>query len=159
MNPTPIENTQDARVEFARASDLDAMAELLAELFALEGDFHPEREKQLAGLRLVLENPDAGQLFVLRAGNRVGGMANALITVSTAEGKKVVLLEDVIVAKDFRRRRFGRLLVETVCEWAGARGFSRLTLLADKTNESALVFYQSLGFTHSTMRVLRKKLA
>jgi GNAT superfamily N-acetyltransferase len=124
----------------------------------LEEDFHPEREKQFAGLRLILENPLIGQLFVLRTGDAIAGMANALITVSTAEGGKVVLLEDVIVAKRFRGRGLGRLLVEKVCEWAKARGMPRLTLLADQANVNALAFYERLGFTPSVMRVLRKKI-
>ncbi|MDR1367922.1 MAG: GNAT family N-acetyltransferase [Candidatus Accumulibacter sp.] len=156
MNPVSAE---DARVDSAKPADLCAMADLLADLFAMEKDFHPEREKQLAGLRLVLENPKIGRLFVLRSKDRVVGMANALITVSTAEGGKVVLLEDVIVAKNLRGQRLGRLLVEAVCEWATERGFSRLTLLVDKTNENARAFYKSLGFELSMMRVLRKKLA
>ena len=78
-------------------ADLEALADLLAELFTLESDFRPERDKQLRGLRLILDNPQIGRLFVLRVDQKVAGMANALITVSTAEGRSVVLLEDVIV--------------------------------------------------------------
>jgi hypothetical protein len=47
--------SREARIDFAAADDLEAMAGLLAELFTLESDFSPEREKQLAGLRLILE--------------------------------------------------------------------------------------------------------
>jgi len=39
-------------VDFATAADLEPMADLLGELFTLERDFQPGREKQLAGLRL-----------------------------------------------------------------------------------------------------------
>ncbi|MDR1934934.1 MAG: GNAT family N-acetyltransferase, partial [Candidatus Accumulibacter sp.] len=94
----------ETRVDFATAADLEAMADLLAELFALESDFAPEREKQLAGLRLILDDPGIGRLFVLRVDGRVAGMANALLTVSTVEGRRVVLLEDVIVAAGYRGR-------------------------------------------------------
>jgi hypothetical protein len=66
-------------------------------LFTLESDFKPDREKQLRGLRLILDNPTMGRLFVLRDEGKVLGMANALITVSTAEGARVLLLEDVVV--------------------------------------------------------------
>ncbi len=79
-------------IDFATTDDLEALADLLAELFTLESDFRPERNKQLRGLRLILDNPQIGRLFVLRIDEEVAGMANALITVSTAEGRSVVLL-------------------------------------------------------------------
>lgn len=146
-------------IDFATAADLETMADLLAELFTLESDFSPEREKQLRGLRLILENPQFGQLFVLRVGDQVIGMANALLTISTAEGCPVLLLEDVIVKACFRGRALGRQLVEHVLAWARARGIVRVTLLADQDNAPALAFYERLGFTPSAMRVLRRGLS
>lgn len=147
-----------ATVEFASGDDLDAMADLLAELFALESDFAPERDKQLAGLRHILDNPASGRLFVLRVDGRVAGMANALVTISTAEGGRVLVLEDVIVGSAWRGGGFGRRLVEHVLDWAKAEGMSRVTLLADKDNAPALAFYERLGFGPSAMRVMRKAL-
>lgn len=143
-------------IDFATAADLDALADLLAELFMLESDFRPVREKQLRGLRLILDAPQIGRLFVLRVGGRVAGMANALITVSTAEGRPVVLLEDVIVGAAWRGRGLGRRLVEHVLGWAEMAGMARVTLLADRDNMSALAFYEALGFAPSAMRVLRR---
>ena len=146
-------------VDFATAADLEAMADLLAELFTLESDFSPERDKQLRGLRLILENPQFGRLFVLRAGDQVAGMANALLTISTAEGCPVLLLEDVIVKAEWRGRQLGRQLVAHVFDWALSSGITRVTLLADQGNSPALAFYQRLGFTPSAMCVLRRKLS
>ena len=146
-------------VDFASAADLEAMADLLAELFTLESDFSPERDKQLRGLRLILDNPQLGRLFVLRAGDQVAGMANALLTISTAEGCPVLLLEDVIVKAEWRGRQLGRQLVEHVFDWALSSGITRVTLLADQGNSPALAFYQRLGFTPSAMCVLRRKLS
>jgi len=145
-----------ATIDFATADDLEPMADLLAELFTLESDFKPVRGKQIAGLRLILDNRDVGQLFVLRVDGRVAGMANALYTVSTAEGRRVVLLEDVIVKAAYRGTGLGRLLVEHVLAWAAANGLPRITLLADRDNAPALAFYEHLGFEYSAMRVLRK---
>ena len=146
----------NATIDFATADDLDSMADLLAELFTLESDFKPERRKQIAGLRLILNNREVGQLFVLRVDGRVAGMANALFTVSTAEGRRVILLEDVIVKSAYRGTGLGRRLVEHILAWAAANGLPRVTLLADKDNAPALAFYERLGFEHSAMRVLRK---
>jgi GNAT superfamily N-acetyltransferase len=148
----------DIVIDFASETDLPALCDLLTELFTLEADFKPDREKQLRGLRLILDTPAIGRLFVLRVDGKVAGMANALITVSTAQGTPVLLLEDVIVSGVYRGAGLGRRLVEHVCAWAKSEGMSRVTLLADKDNRAALAFYEKLGFGPSAMRVLRKPL-
>lgn len=148
----------EATVDFASAADLPAMADLLDTLFTLEADFRPERDKQLRGLRMVMETPALGRLFVLRLDGNVIGMANALITVSTAQGTRVVLLEDVIVRDSHRGDGLGRKLVEHVCAWAKSEGMTRVTLLADKDNAAALAFYERLGFEPSSMVVRRRTL-
>lgn len=146
-----------APVEFATERDLPALADLLCELFALESDFHADPERQLAGLRLILANPALGRLFVLRIDGEVAGMANALITVSTAVGAPVLLLEDVIVGRTWRGAGHGRHLVEHVCAWARAQGMARVTLLADRGNARVLALYARLGFEGSAMVVRRKR--
>ena len=145
-------------VDFATDADLPAMADLLYELFTLESDFQPERDKQLRGLKLILDTPQIGRLFVLRVDGTVAGMANALITVSTAQGTRVLLLEDVIVSAKFRAAGLGRTLVDHVCAWAKREGMTRVTLLADKDNIKALAFYERMGFESSAMVVRRKPL-
>ncbi|NTV97420.1 MAG: GNAT family N-acetyltransferase [Thiobacillus sp.] len=148
----------DIRVDFAEAGDLPALADLLAELFTLESDFVPDRAKQLAGLHLILDHPELGRLFVLRVDGAVAGMANALFTVSTAEGGRVLVLEDVIVAARQRGGGLGRRLVEHVFDWARGQGMARVTLLVDRDNAPAQAFYERLGFGPSAMRVLRRPL-
>ncbi len=145
-------------IAFATATDLPQLADLLAELFMLESDFTPDHGKQLRGLRTILDEPALGRLFVLRVGGKVAGMANALITVSTAEGGRVLLLEDVIVSREHRSSGLGRQLVEHVLQWARKQGMTRVTLLADRDNQPALGFYRGLGFESSGMTVLRRKL-
>ena len=153
-----ITRLNNMQIEFATQADLPALADLLAELFSLEADFRPDRAKQLAGLQLILDNPASGQLFVLRLDGAVAGMANALITFSTAEGGRVLLLEDVIVSRNCRGNGAGRRLVEHVLAWAQSQGMSRVTLLADKDNAPALGFYEKMGFQVSAMKVLRRNL-
>ena len=157
-SPQGARPAEKISIDFATVADLEAMADLLAELFTLESDFSPEREQQLRGLRLILQTPSSGRLFVLRAGDQVAGMANALLTISTAEGCPVLLLEDVIVKAAWRGRQLGRQLVEHVFDWARAAGITRVTLLADQDNAPALAFYERVGFCRSNMRVLRLNL-
>ena len=146
-------------IDFAKATDLVAMAGLLRELFTVESDFRPQREKQLAALRWILDHPAHGRLFVLRDAGRVVGMANALISISTAEGGPVLILEDVILAASHRSNGHGRALVEHVMKWAESEGMHRVTLLADRDNAAALAFYERLGFEASAMVVRRRRLS
>jgi GNAT superfamily N-acetyltransferase len=146
------------KINFATENDLPQLADLLAELFTLESDFCPERDKQLRALRLILENPAQGRLFVVHDGEKIAGMANALIFISTAEGGRVLLLEDVIVHREYRGRGLGRELIEHVFAWAIEQNMPRVTLLADRDNRAALDFYSKLGFASSPMSVLRKML-
>jgi GNAT superfamily N-acetyltransferase len=108
---------------------------------------------------MIFDDPALGRLFVLRVGGKVAGMANALITISTAEGGRVLLLEDVIVHKEYRGGGLGRSLVEQVLVWAREEGMTRISLLADRDNQAALDFYRKLGFASSHMTVLRKALS
>ena len=70
----------------------------------------------------------------------------------------VGLLEDLVVAADFRNQGVGeKLLAETV-RWAECQGLKRLQLLADKDNRSALKFYGKHGW-ESTQLICLKKLS
>ena len=154
----PEQQTQNIKIGFATPNDLPHLADLLAELFTMESDFGPDRVKQLRGLQLILDSPGAGRLFVLHVGGKVAGMANALITISTSEGGRVLLLEDVIVIGEHRGRGLGSCLVAHVLNWAHEQGMARVTLLADRDNQAALGFYRKLGFEYSQMTVLRKNI-
>ena len=96
-------------IEQATLEDLPEMTDLLIDLFTHEGDFIPDRSKQMRGLQLILEQPNRGRIFVLREAGRIVGMINLLFTISTAEGGFVILLEDVIVHHAFRAHGFGSL--------------------------------------------------
>ena len=151
----------DSSIEIgdATAADIPAMVVLLNELFSIERDFVPDAAKQERGLRLILDNPAIGRIFVARLAGQVVGMASLLFTVSTAEGGLAAVLEDVIVAAPYRRLKLGRRLVRHARQWAEEQGIVRLTLLADRNNGPALRFYESEGFHCSeTMVVYRRRL-
>ncbi len=143
----------------ATPMDIPALVALLGELFSIEREFTPDAAKQERGLRLILDNPALGRIFVARMDGQAVGMASLLFTVSTAEGGLAAMLEDVIVAAPYRRLRVGRRLLRHVSDWARAQGVLRLTLLVDKNNSPALRFYESEGFTGAeTMGVYRHRL-
>lgn len=140
----------------ARPSDLDALVRLLAELFSLEADFRPDEARQRRGLSLLLEDRLRRTVIVAEAGGAVIGMVTGQLVVSTAEGAASVWVEDMVVAAASRRLGVGRRLLRAVEEWGATRGATRLQLLADRENRSALAFYASLGWTGTQLVCLRR---
>jgi GNAT superfamily N-acetyltransferase len=143
------------RIEPATLDDLPELIELLFELFSQESDFVPDRDREMRGLRLLLEQPSRGRVFVLRSPNKIVGMINLLITISTAEGGFVLVLEDLIVHKGHRRQGFGTQLLHYAIDFAKKKKFLRITLLTDKPNEQLKRFFAQNGFVESNMIPMR----
>ena len=143
------------RIEPATLDDLPQLTELLFELFSQEADFIPNRDKEMRGLRLLLEQPSRGRIFVLRAPGKIIGMINLLITISTAEGGFVLVLEDLIIHRDYRHQGFGTRLLDHAVDFAKKKNFLRVTLLADKPNERLKRFFLKNGFVESDMIPMR----
>jgi ribosomal protein S18 acetylase RimI-like enzyme len=129
------------------------MAALLVELFLIEDDFNIDIEKQIRGLELLLETKNS-LLLVAEISGQVIGMVSMQGIVSTAMGQCVGLVEDMIVSNEYRRMGVGRLLLSSMIENATALGYGRITLGADKRNDSAIAFYQSFGFKTSNMGLM-----
>jgi len=147
---------ENLKIEPATLNDLPQLADLLYDLFSEEQDFIPDREKQIRGLRLILEQPNRGRIFVLRNEHSIIGMVNLLITISTAEGGFVLLLEDLIILPSHRGQGYGTKLLEYVENYASEKGFLRITLLTDKPNDRSKNFYLTHGYQESDMVPLRK---
>ena len=145
----------EPHIEQATLEDLPQLTDLLFELFTMEGDFKPDRAKQMRGLRLILEQPSRGRIFVLRHNGMIFGMINLLFTISTAEGGGVILLEDVIMHRDYRGQGHGRRLLQHVIDYAKKKDFLRITLLTARLNERSQGFFAGFGFTPSKMIPMR----
>lgn len=152
--PEPV-NSLLPRIEAATLEDLPQLVELLTALFEEEEDFVPDPRKQEQGLRMILEQPNRGRIFVLRTDHMAVGMANLLFTISTAEGGLVVLLEDVIVHPQHRGQGYGGRLLDHAIEFARGRGFKRITLLTDRISAESQTFFQRHGFKFSNMIPMR----
>jgi GNAT superfamily N-acetyltransferase len=142
-------------IEAATVADIPQLANLLTLLFTQEVDFRPDRAKQERGLRLLIESPSTGVVFVAREGNEVVGMVSLLFTISTAEGGPACWLEDMVVRPDRRGDGIGNRLLQHAIDYARIHGFSRITLLTDKVNAGAIRFYERHGFVESAMTALR----
>lgn len=141
----------------AAIPDISSMIRLLKILFSIETDFAFDELVQRKGLEMMLSDNTDCCLMVAEINQQVIGMCTAQILVSTAEGGKVALIEDLVVEDAYRGHGLGKELLSAVEEWAMAQGVKRLQLLADRTNTPALNFYQKLNWKSTQLICLRKK--
>jgi ribosomal protein S18 acetylase RimI-like enzyme len=142
------------KIRPAQSADLDSLVSLLHTLFTIEDDFSFDDARQRRGLSLMLAN-ERGCVLVVEAEGQVVGMCTGQLLVSTAEGGLSLLVEDVVVDRQWRGRGVGRLLMTAISDWAKAKKVSRLQLLADRNNEPALDFYRSQGWQTTALICLR----
>jgi ribosomal protein S18 acetylase RimI-like enzyme len=144
-------------IRTAKPSDIPQLVELLKELFTIEADFDFDQEKQAYGLNMLLNSEkDCVLVAELLSDSKLLGMCTVQTLISTAEGGPVGLLEDLIVAADFRHQGVGAKLLAEAANWAKCKGLKRLQLLADKNNLPALNFYQKQGWQSTQLICLRK---
>ena len=144
-------------IEFGPAafSDIPALCDLLALLFAQEAEFTPERAAQERGVTAIMQDGQKGHFLVARRNGRAIAMVSLLYTVSTALGARVAWLEDMVVEPSERGGGIGGGLLAFAVEFAKDQGCRRLTLLTDQDNVQAQRFYQRQGFGGSAMRPMR----
>ena len=155
----PQDLANQVRIEPATLDEIGEIVEMVMQLFELEADFEPDRQKQEDGLRLLLEAPSRGRIFVLRNDHRIIGMVTTLTTISTAEGGFVLLLEDFFIHPSHRSQGFGRQMLDYVVDYAKMKDFKRITLLTDKISEESQKFFQANGFKFSQMIPMRLQLS
>ena len=142
-------------VRLATLDDVPGLSGLLSVLFTQEAEFRPDPDAQASGLSLILGDPALGAILVAREQERLLGMVNLLYTVSTALGRRVALLEDMVVAPGARGRGIGHQLLTSAIAHARAAGSARITLLTDTDNVDAQRFYRRHGFAASPMLPMR----
>jgi GNAT superfamily N-acetyltransferase len=145
------------RVRTAVEGDLPALVELLRVLFAIEADFRPDAERQRRGLAAMLDDPERRVVLVAEGEGVIVGMATGQLVISTAQGGAACLVEDVVVAADWRGHGIGGWLVDEVSRWARRRSATRLQLVADRENEAALRFYDRRGWRRTRLVALHRE--
>jgi GNAT superfamily N-acetyltransferase len=146
-------------IRSAQPADIPGLCDLLAELFAIESNFTPNCEKQVQGLTLLITGASGSAVvFVAEMDGKVIGMASVQTLISTAEGGRVGLVEDVIVDGRFRSKGIGARLLDQIIAWSRNKELKRLQLLADRANLSAVNFYIRHGWQATDMHCMRMML-
>ena len=143
-----------AHIRPATPEDIPTMVELLQVLFAIEADFSFDGDKHAAGLSLLLDSPTS-LILVAEREDKVVAMATGQSVISTAEGTRALLVEDVVVEERYRGMGIGSRLLRTLAFWATSKKISRMQLLADRNNRPALEFYSRCGWQQTELICLR----
>ena len=141
----------------ANYSDIKSMIRLLRILFSIETDFEVDESTQQSGLEMMLGNYTERCIIVAEINQQIVGMCTAQILVSTAEGGRVAIIEDLVVEDAFRGQGIGKGLLLAIEGWSIAQDVRRLQLLADRNNTRALEFYKSMNWKYTQLKCLRKK--
>jgi len=142
-------------ISIACLNDLPELIELLNDLFTQDVEFVPDLKKQKSGLEAIINNPEIGEILVLKDDGQILGMVSLLYSISTALGGKVAILEDMIIHTDYRQIGLGKELLGEAIRFSKERNCLRLTLLTDFNNDAAIQFYQKFGFKKSEMIPMR----
>ena len=151
-------DTQNIIIRSATLADLDDLVELLRDLFFIETDFTFNETTQRRGLKLMLDGGlNHKCILVAEAEGEVVGMCSAQTRISTAEGKVVAVIEDVVVSKKWRGKGIGRKLMKEIEHWGRTRKIKHFQLLADKNNAQGIAFYQKQNWVVTQLICLTKR--
>ena len=148
-------NTLSVKVRHGATADLSSMTNLLEQLFSIESDFTPNIRKQRQGLATLMQSDEATMLVAVANGDVIG-MITMQPLISTAEGGLVGVVEDLIIAKEWRKKGVGSMLLKAIEAEAIAQGMTRLQLHYDSDNKDAELFYASHQWNKTHMVVMRK---
>ena len=136
-------------VRQATIFDLD----LLAPLFDQYRQFYRRPSDVDLARRFLLERFQHNQsvifLATLRDGSAVGFM-QLFPSFSSVSAARILILNDLFVRPDARRKRVGALLLASAAGFGRVAGAARLTLSTEVTNETAQALYESAGWTRQT---------
>ncbi len=94
--------------------------------------------------KTFIEN-DENALFIAFWDGKAAGFLTAHRLRRFDKRKAEVLLYEIGVHPDYRRRGIGKALIEEVKKWANKVGADKVWVLTEKDNEAAMAMYKSSG--------------
>lgn len=146
-------------IRIATIEDLQALREISIETFGdtFAAQNKPENmqvymekafdERQLAK---ELDQPDS-TFYLLEEGGELAGFLKLNVGGAQSEpmGDEALEIERIYIRRAFKRRGYGRKLIELAREVAEAQGKSKLWLGVWEKNADAAAFYERLGFVRA----------
>ena len=143
-----------SEIEFRRAQapDLPAIVAMLADDAlgaAREDPSTPLASSYLDAFRAIDADPNQMLAVAVEAGQVVATLQLTFLPGISRKGAWRGQIEAVRVARPWRSRGVGQLMIEWAIEQCRARGCSVVQLTTDKGRAQAHAFYERLGFTAS----------
>jgi ribosomal protein S18 acetylase RimI-like enzyme len=148
----------------ANPNDLPAITDLAGKMVdfhrSLDNYYKPlsaykNLEKELAG-----ELADKNSLFlVIEKDNKIIGYFRGSIEPAPAYAspKKIGVIYDIYVQKEYRKQGVGEALMKEILEWFQSKNIKNIELSVDARNNNAINFWKKFGFFEYKLR-LRKDL-
>ncbi|HZK33947.1 MAG TPA: ribosomal protein S18-alanine N-acetyltransferase [Bacillota bacterium] len=100
----------------------------------------------LESLRLEIEQNQCARYYIIKANEMAVAYGGMWIVLDEAH------ITNIAVHPDYRNRRLGRLMVQTLIKEALGIGMGRMTLEVRVSNKAAIRLYKSLGFEEGGIR-------
>jgi len=146
----------DISVRKATANDYIPLCELFDEVDALHRDNLPHifqkpcgtaREQDYYSGLLADENV---ALLVAEAGEELVGFVHAIVRDATTfpvfVPRHYAIVDSIVVKSGFKSHGIGRILMDQAQAWAIAKGATSIELNVYEFNETAISFYERLGY-------------
>ena len=138
------------RIRPARSGDWSQLETLVAGISSFHGDKHGLTRSQFDNFAIGEHAPVTVLVAETEEGLLAGFVAGFAIY-SFQEGRTNFEIQNLFVAENFRRQRIGEVLMMNIMQSARRRhGPLTFRLGALKWNETALKFYEQMGFVPST---------
>jgi len=147
----------DFSIRQATERDCEELSKMFAEGDALHSKALPQvfreagvpaRTRELISKLISDEN---AALFVAEYKGQTIGLVHVSIrespTISVMVERRYAYVEDLVVAKEFRRHGIGQALMNKAQRWATQKKVSQLELNVWDFNEEAITFFKGLGYT------------
>jgi ribosomal protein S18 acetylase RimI-like enzyme len=142
-------------IRAARRSDIPKLLALYEELSLSTSPVEAARSPSPADYEQAFDRMTAVpglELLVLEEGGEVAGVVELLIVPNLSHKTLPwATIESLIVDKTYRRRGFGRRLMDCAIDRAKKAGCYKLVLTSNKKRLEAHKFYRSLGFEETSL--------
>jgi len=101
--------------------------------------------------RTAMQSPSLITLFIIEEDGVPIGFVNLMTTFSIWSHGKMLVLDDIYLKEEFRRKGYGKTIMQFVENYAKENDFKRLQFQSTPTNPEAKSFYNALGFDANDM--------
>lgn len=153
-------------VRKATAEDYNSLCELFDEIDALHRDNLPHLFQKPGGAAreqdyyLGLVADENIGLFVSEVGEKLVGFVHAIVRNTPAfpvfVPRHYAIVDGIVVKSGFQNCGIGKKLMDKMQEWAIARGAASIELNVYEFNETAISFYERLGYQTFSRRMSKE---